>query len=127
MWDLVIALGRQAFSGWIERGQDKRALEKARVEAQIAREQKIATAEIDWDLEWARQAQGSWKDEFYTIILTAPLIASVFWPERVQTAFEALDASVPDWWIAAWSVTVAAAFGYRKLINIISGARRPRS
>jgi len=99
---------------------DKRSLERARVEAAIAREQKLAQSEIDWDIEWARQAQSSWKDEFFTIILTAPLIAAAFYPNRIREMFENLEA-VPMWWIVAWTVSVSAAFGYRKLVNLVLG------
>jgi len=120
MLKILGALGSRLVEGWLGRMADKRSLERARVEAAIAREQKLAQSEIDWDIEWARQAQSSWKDEFFTIILTAPLIAAAFYPNRIREMFENLEA-VPMWWIVAWTVSVSAAFGYRKLVNLVLG------
>lgn len=120
MWTILTEIGGQFVKGWLNGMRNKQEIERARAEAQIAREHKIAQAEIDWDIEWARQAQGSWKDEFFTLILTAPLLAAAFYPDRVRTMFVNLEV-VPLWWIAAWTVSVSAAFGYRKLVNLVLG------
>lgn len=123
MWSVLASLGGQLVTGWLGGMKNKQEIKKAEAEAEIARAHKIATAEIDWDIEWARQAKSSWADEFFTIVLTLPLLAAMWWPERVRAMFENLEV-VPIWWISAWSVAVSAAFGYRKLVNLISAGMK---
>ena len=82
-----------------------------------------AEGEIDWDIEQAKASKGSWKDEWWTLVLSAPLIMC-FIPQAtpyVRQGFEVLSQSVPEWYIASVGAAIAAAFGYRginKVMNI---------
>ena len=49
---------------------------KARAEAVIM--EKKATGEIDWDITQAKASEGSWKDEWLTVVFTLPLILLLF-------------------------------------------------
>ena len=55
---------------WIE---GKTAVQKAKATKDL----KIATGEIDWDLEAMKATQSSWKDEWLTLLLSGPFILSV--------------------------------------------------
>lgn len=100
------------------------ALVQAQVEAKIAKakaeaeiELKKATADIDWEQTWAQQASKSWKDEYWTIILSLPAILVFIPPMRQHVAegFVALDQTVPEWYIVALLSAIGAAFGLRAL------------
>ena len=60
-----------------------------------------------------------WKDELWTLIFAAPLIA-IFFPylqPYVISGFEALNTQVPDWYLAFVAIAVSAAFGYREIVR----------
>src|SRR5262245_52846110 len=68
--------------GWLEhRNQMQQAktdsalrIEEARTTATIARLQKADDAAAEWDNIVAKEMEGSWKDEFLTILLSLPAI-----------------------------------------------------
>ncbi len=109
--------------------KDKRKLKQAKVDAEIGRVAaktnhiiKMAEtgqmADIDWDIQAMRNAEHSWKDEFWTIVLAMPLIL-MFIPSMAPVmveGFQALD-QAPDYYKAAVGVAIAAAFGVRKLAS----------
>lgn len=91
----------------------------ARAEAEVARLNKSVDAEIDWDREAANQMQSSWKDEYLTLLLSAPMILAFFgeWGrEAVAKGFSAI-AMAPEWYKVAFLVTIAASFGVRALVD----------
>ena len=98
------------------------AEKKAKTEAKIVTiksEAKIkerqATGEIDWDIAQAKASEGSWKDEWLTILFSIPLVL-VFtgdWGrEIVANGFVALE-TMPEWYQYTLGVIVAASFGVR--------------
>ncbi len=94
-------------------------LEK-RLNAQARIEEKHIDHEMDWDLVQARQSQFSWKDEFWTIVLSIPLVMC-FIPGLEQYAvkgFENLE-RVPEWYIIAVGVAIASAFGFRQMVGFM--------
>lgn len=109
--------------------KDKRRLKQSKVDAEINRVQaktnhviKMAEAgqmaDIDWDVQAMKNAQNSWMDDFWTVVLALPLIL-MFIPAMAPVmveGFAALD-SAPDYYKAAVGVSIAAAFGFRKLAN----------
>lgn len=127
--DLVFGLLGKALGlggGILEKKQRLREIEieaqakiaVAQAEAEIARLSKMAEADINWDLESARQMQHSWKDEWMTFLLSGPMIVA-FVPggqEIVAEGFAAI-ASVPDWYKVSFLTAVAASFGMRALVN----------
>lgn len=98
--------------------KDKRKLKAARVETELAIMKVKATADIDWDKQAMVNAQSSWKDEWFVILLSIPAIMA-FIPGLapfVGLGFEEL-AKAPDWYLAAFGIAVAASFGFRKFGN----------
>lgn len=91
----------------------------AQAEAEIARLQKTQDAEIDWDARAASQMQTSWKDEYLTLLLSAPMILAFLgeWGRKsVSDGFAAI-ATAPEWYKVAFLVTIAASFGIRALVD----------
>jgi hypothetical protein len=74
--------------------------------------------EIGWDNRMATGSMTSWKDEWFTIILSIPLVGA-FIPGMdvyILEGFEVL-AKCPDWYKGAVGVAIGAAFGMRQYAN----------
>ncbi len=74
----------------------------------------------EWESKMADASASSWKDEFWTIILSLPLLA-IFWgivsdnPEiidRVRHAFVVLS-ELDDWYTYLLFLAISASFGIR--------------
>ena len=106
-WTAVSVVGGLA-SNWLE-GKQAASQEKLK----IAKAK--AVAEIEWDVTQAKSADNSWKDEYWTVVLSVPLMMC-FIPSLapyVREGFMVLKESVPEWYIMAVGAAIAAAFGYR--------------
>lgn len=119
----LLGLGGKA----LERRQDLKVIEiesrakieVARAEAEVARLSKVADAEINWDAEASRQMQHSWKDEYLTLLLSAPMILAFLgeWGRTAVASGFAAIAHAPDWYKVAFLVTIAASFGVRAIVD----------
>ena len=101
--------------GSVETSKAKTDAKVAHAKAEAIVMQKKATGEIDWDLKMADASASSWKDEWLTLIFSAPLILSFCgdWGRTiVADGFSAL-ATMPDWYQYTLGVIVAASFGVR--------------
>jgi len=104
-------------SSWLDGRNEKiKATTKVKVaqaEAEAFVMQKKATGEIDWDITQAKASEGSWKDEWLTVVFTLPLILLMFGEEeRVNNFFLALT-NCPEWYQYLLGTIVAASFGFR--------------
>lgn len=103
------------------------AADVASANAEAARAQSQTEAESNWDLQAADQAKRSWKDEYWTIVLSLPLLAA-FVPglaPYVARGFQALN-TAPGWYQAGIAASLAFAFGIRHVVQMIQsrwGAR----
>lgn len=86
----------------------------AKVRSKTAIAERKAQADVDWETIWARQAEKSWKDEYWTITLSLPAFAGVFFPERVLAWFQVLE-QMPQWYQVSLMSAIGAAFGLRAL------------
>ena len=74
----------------------------------------------EWESKMANASASSWKDEFWTICLAAPIFMigyaiamnDVAVIERVDMAFAALD-TLPEWYQYLLFLAVSASFGIR--------------
>ena len=118
----LIGAGRD----WLE---GRRRLKQAELDSKIrinevktqAQEKRITTGQ-QADIKWEQTAlsQSGWKDEYWTIILSIPLIMC-FIPGLVPyvvQGFQALELT-PAWYKAAVGVAIGAAFGYRKFVDFM--------
>lgn len=95
--------------------EGKIRIAEAKVNGEIALQEKLAAGDISYDIEAQKGMADSWKDEWLTIVLSAVFIAC-FIPglqEYVRQGFVFLKESTP-WWFE-WSFTgmIAASFGLR--------------
>jgi hypothetical protein len=91
----------------------------ARAEAEAKRLEKAQDAEIAWDNTVASQMSTSWKDEWFTIMLSIPLMLAFMgeWGrDRVAEGFQAVS-GVPEWYKVAFLTAIAASFGVRALVD----------
>lgn len=120
-------------AGWLERKQKRQEVKLeadtkvmvARAEAEVARLNRAQDAEIAWDNETASQMDRTWKDEYWTILLSFPLILSFLgsWGrDRATEGFIAIQ-SVPEWYMYSLGLAIASSFGYRALLNRFSSRR----
>ncbi len=101
----IITLGSEWF---------KRRGEKAQAKHDLKIKQ--LSAEQDWDIAQATNAGSSWKDEWFVIVLSIPMIGS-FIPGMVphmQEGFVVLG-TMPDYYKAFLGSAIAASFGIKAL------------
>ncbi len=99
--------------GRVKKAEAKTRMKVAEAEAKAVIMEKKVTGEIDWDIEMAKSSDGSWKDEWLTVIFTLPLLLLMFGEyDRVSDFFHILD-SAPDWYQYLLGTIVAASFGFR--------------
>lgn len=91
---------------------------EAVTEAKIDHLKTTTAAEIDWDMMAMQNSSSSWKDEYWVIVLSIPMILSFvpFMVPFVAAGFVALQGT-PIWYQSAVGVAIAASFGYRKLAD----------
>ncbi len=104
-------------------------------EKKAIQERKIAAIQndADWEAKMADATKSSWKDEWFSLILSAPLIAvaySVAMDDqaiitRMDEAFTALN-SLPEWYQYLLFIAVSASFGVKgadKLMAMKKGSK----
>lgn len=99
----------------------KHELELAKFQRMIDLQSQGLTADMNWELEFAKQAASSWKDEYVLAVLSIPAILC-FIPEKfdewkggayyVSEGFKAL-ALTPWWYQTLFCSVFAATFGIR--------------
>ena len=101
--------------GSVETSKAKTDAKVANAKAEAIVMQKKATGEIDWDLKMADASASSWKDEWLTLIFSAPLILSFCgdWGRTIVSDGFAALSTMPDWYQYTLGVIVAASFGVR--------------
>ena len=103
---------------WLQGKADKNAaaaqlkLVEAESKAKILLSKETSTA--DWERIMAENSGGSWKDEFFAVILAIPLILC-FIPGMegvVAHGFEQLS-KAPDWYFYSLGIAISASFGVK--------------
>ena len=103
---------------WLQGKADKNAAEaelkltEAKAKAQILLSKETSVA--DWERIMAEGAKSSWKDEWFVIVLSIPLVLA-FIPGTegwVDKGFEQLS-KAPDWYFYSLGIAISASFGVR--------------
>lgn len=105
-------------STWLE-GKN----ESQRINLEIKKKQ--LTGEIDWDLEAVKSMQHSWRDEFFSILFSIPLILCFLgdWGRKlVADGFEALS-TMPSWYSVTLGALVASSVGIRSITKFFGGKK----
>lgn len=105
---------RLEMAAQVVRAEAEVKIAKAKAAATIA--EKKATADVDWEAAAVAQAATSWKDEYWTIVLSLPLFLAFIpgGPDVVGAGFEVLS-DTPPWYQAAVMAAISFAFGLRAL------------
>ena len=101
----IVDLGK----GMIER---KKAKDQAKHDRDIAK----INHEASWDQIQAQNSANSWKDEWFVIILSIPMVGA-FIPDlvpHIEAGFAALD-RMPDYYKAFLGSAIAASFGIKAI------------
>jgi len=112
----ALELGKDFFKG---KADEKKAIQERKINA--------IQNDADWESKMADATKNSWKDEFFSIILSLPLMAvaySVAMDDvtiiaRVNEGFEALN-KLPDWYQYLLFIAVSASFGLKSADKIMS-------
>lgn len=113
MWQALIGPVVEMGKSWI-----KGKAEEQKVKQEVKLE-KLKT-DADWEARMADATRNSWKDEWFTVVLSAPLLA-IMWAvatddvsiiERVNQGFEALQA-LPEFYQQLLVIAVLASFGLK--------------
>ena len=93
--------------------QQERAIKKALTERQLALIEQGLHADMQWELEMAKQAASSWKDEYVLILVSIPAILTFFgFSKEVAEGFEALE-KMPRWYQIVFVSVLLATYGIR--------------
>jgi len=104
--------------GWLKGKASAQAAEAQLKLTQAEAKAKILlskeTSVADWERVMAEGAKSSWKDEWFVIILSIPLIlcwipGAEGWVDR---GFEQLN-KAPDWYFYSLGIAISASFGVR--------------
>jgi len=97
-------------------------------EKKAIQQRKIQTIQndADWEARMADATKNSWKDEFFSIILSLPLVAIAYSVatdnteviNRVNEAFIVLG-TLPDWYQYLLFIAVSASFGLKSADKIM--------
>ncbi|MBP5855675.1 hypothetical protein KAJ83_01540 [Marivibrio halodurans] len=108
---------------WVKGKTDRARLkEKRKTKIEAAKNKRIQSKikhNQDWDMEMAEGSKSSWKDEYWTIVLSVPVVLC-FIPGmagHVEEGFAALGRSVPEWYQVSLGAVIAAAVGVKKIVK----------
>ena len=112
----AMELGKEFLKG---KADEKKAIQQRKINA--------IQNDADWESKMADATKNSWKDEFFSIILSLPLIAVAYSVamddvsiiERVNEGFEALN-KLPEWYQYLLFIAVSASFGLKSADKIMS-------
>ena len=116
IWSLLSTVA----SGVVDVVKTKTETKKLLAEAEQTHVRKMAEGEIEYAIQAQKSMGDSWRDEWFTIILSIPLLIvfiSIFankpeWIEKLKEGFIALD-ELPDWYIWALMAAIASSFGLK--------------
>jgi len=115
------------FTKWQERklveAQGKVDVAQAKVDGQVKKAQTLTEGEVQMDVTATEGMGTSWKDEWFTILLSIPVIMC-FVPKLqiyVKTGFEVLRDSTPEWYQWCFIGAIVASFGLRTWFNRKNG------
>ena len=86
----------------------------------------VIQKDADWESKMASASSQSWKDEFWTIVLSIPIFMigyaiaanDVTVMARVATAFDALE-KLPEWYQYLLFIAISSSFGIRGVDKIM--------
>ena len=100
------------------KAEEKKAIQERKINA--------IQNDADWEAKMADATKNSWKDEFFSVILSLPLIAVAYSVamdnpaviERLNAAFDTLN-TLPEWYQYLLFIAVSASFGLKSADKIM--------
>jgi hypothetical protein len=120
MWAAAIGAIAEVVKEWFT---NRREESKAKHEQKL----EVIKTTASWEELMANASATSWKDEWFTILLSGPIVA-IIWGigmndmdiiQRIGVAFTELD-KLPDWYQYLLYVAVTASFGIRGADKIMA-------
>lgn len=118
----IIGTAGSLFKSWQERkkikAEGKIRLEQAKVDGRVKHLQSKIDYDAEYDIIAAKGMQHSWKDEYWTIVLSIPAILC-FIPgltEYVRAGFNVLS-GCPIWYQTCLVGVIAASFGLKSMMS----------
>ena len=116
LWGLLGTVAKGAVDVIKTRTETKKLM----AQAEQTHIRKMAEGEIDYAIATQKNMAESWRDEWFTIILSIPLLivfGAIFfgkyeWIDKLKEGFQTLD-SLPDWYIWALMAAIASSFGLK--------------
>lgn len=116
IWSLLGTVAKGAIDVVKTKTETKKLLAKA----EQTHAMKMAEGKIDFEIAAQKNMKDSWRDEWFTILLSIPLVIvfiSIFankpeWVEKLKEGFDTLN-SLPDWYIYALMAAIASSFGIK--------------
>jgi ABC-type transport system involved in multi-copper enzyme maturation permease subunit len=116
IWSLLGTVAKGAIDVVKTRTETKKLLAKA----EQTHAMKMAEGKIDFEIAAQKNMKDSWRDEWFTILLSIPLVIvfiSIFfnkpeWVDKLKEGFDTLN-SLPDWYIYALMAAIASSFGIK--------------
>tara|TARA_Y100001972_G_scaffold56388_1_gene69371 strand:+ start:530 stop:916 length:387 start_codon:yes stop_codon:yes gene_type:complete len=114
--------------GWLNAKAQKQAadaqlkLSEAEAKAKIMLSKETSVA--DWERIMAQNSGSSWKDEYFVIVLSIPMVLC-FIPGLegvVEHGFTQLE-KAPDWYMYALLTAISASFGIRGFKQFMTGRK----
>ena len=113
MLQALIAPIASLATGWLSnKAEEKKAVHEQKLS--------VIKSESNWENLMAESSASSWKDEYWTIILSMPFVLLFFavlmdntlMIERIELAFLLFD-KLPDWYQYLLFMAISASFGIR--------------
>lgn len=116
IWSLLGTVAKGAVDVMKTKTETKKLLAKA----EQTHAMKMAEGKIDFEIAAQKNMKDSWRDEWFTILLSIPLVIvfiSIFfnkpeWVDKLKEGFDTLN-SLPDWYIYALMAAIASSFGIK--------------
>lgn len=117
---MIWGLATTVLKGVVDVVKTKTETKKLLAQAEQTHVMKMAEGKIEYDLQAQKNMGDSWRDEWFTILLSIPLIIvfiSIFadkpeWIAKLKEGFMTLD-ELPDWYIWALMAAIASSFGLK--------------
>lgn len=112
----AMELGKEFLKG---KAEEKKAIQQRKINA--------IQNDADWENKMADATAKSWKDEWFAILISLPLLGVAYSViandpaviERVNQGFAALD-NLPDWYQYLLFLVVSASFGIKSADKLMS-------
>lgn len=111
----ILGLATAGVDVWKSKAEAKAKLTQAEAEARSHAMIKALEHESNWELIHAQNSATSWKDEYWTIVISLPaFMCFLGFDEEVRAGFAALE-TAPEWYQYLLVAIALAAFGLRGL------------